>query len=160
MGGNPDIQQDPVHSPNPKAEEHLPHSGEIGTHHRRGQPPQVRRRLFHGVGILIQGDQPPVFQSGGDGKGMSAPSRRAVEIRPVRPDIQGGQRFLQQDRAVIAADRLLHLPSSRNQNPSSMNSASTSSEVMAPMSSSYAAGFQISARLPAPITSASFCRSA
>ena len=77
---------------------------EVDLHHGGRQPGQTGPGRLHGVGVLIQRDQPPALcsiQPQGDLAGVARTARGAVQIGARRVDGQPFQAFVQQNRDML-----------------------------------------------------------
>ena len=120
MRGNADVEQNTVHGGNIECGKHLVHLGEIRLHHGGGKPRKRRACRLDGVGVAIEGDEPAVRETRGDGFAVPAAARRAVKIDPFWVDLQRVNGLFQENGNVIG--RVRHDASS--QKPRLANSSS------------------------------------
>ena len=104
VAGNAQIQQCTVDLVDAQLFQRLPGVAEVDLHHGGRQPGQTGPGRLHGIGVLIQRDQPPALcsvQPQGDLAGVARTARGAVQIGARRVDGQPFQAFVQQNRDML-----------------------------------------------------------
>ena len=109
VAGNAQIQQCTVDLVDAQLFQRLPGVAEVDLHHGGRQPGQTGPGRLHGVGVLIQRDQPPALcsiQPQGDLAGMSRAAGGAVQIGARRINGKPRQALVQQNGDMLKRGRV------------------------------------------------------
>ena len=109
MAGNAQIQQRAVDLVDAKAFQSLSGIAEVDLHHGGRQARQPGPGRLHGIGVLIQRDQPPALcsvQPQGDLAGVARTACGAVQIGARRVDGKPCQALVQQNGDMLKRGRV------------------------------------------------------
>ena len=122
MAGHAQIEQRAVDRFNAQLLQSLSGIAEVDLHHGGRQARQTGPGRLHGIGVLIQRDEPAALlavQPQGNLAGVPRAARRAVQIGARRVDLQAVQALVQQHRDMLKRGRVkglccffcVHVPS-------------------------------------------------
>ena len=109
MAGHAQIEQRAVDRFNAQLLQSLSGIAEVDLHHGGRQARQPGPGRLHGIGVLIQRDEPAALlavQPQGDLAGVPCAARRAVQINACRVDVQSVEALVQKHRDMLKRGRV------------------------------------------------------